>query len=159
MNKRNEIHVNIGEVKLGKSGDILKATLGSCLGLAFLWREQNLFGLAHCLLPQREGTSFEITAKYVSQAIPSLIALMKIKEEDRPKIEVVLAGGGNLMFQLMQQNTNQIGLQNIETAKNVLKAQGFRIKREDVGGQEGRQIFIDCTSGEVEIVKLQEIKR
>ena len=38
LGNNNDIHVNIAEVKIGKNGDILKATLGSCVGIAFLWK-------------------------------------------------------------------------------------------------------------------------
>lgn len=154
MSNKHEIHVNISEVKIGRSNDILKATLGSCVGIGFLWKEKGLFGLAHCLLPESQGTSFMIGAKYVTQAIPSLMALMKIDICESRKIEVVLTGGGNMMAQLSCQNQNNIGIQNIVSARKNLKAQGFNIKREDVGGIEGRQIFIDCTTGDIEIFKL-----
>ena len=157
MSNKYEIHVNIAEVKTGKSDDMLKATLGSCVGIAFLWKEKGIYGLAHCLLPESTEQNFGIGAKYVTQAIPSLIALMKIDKSDVRKIEVILAGGGNMMAQLSAHNQNHIGTQNIEAARKNLKAQGFRIKREEVGGVEGRQIFIDCISGEVEVVKLSPI--
>lgn len=154
MINKNDIHVNIGEVKIGRANDILKATLGSCVGIGFTWKEKGLFGLAHCLLPECQGTNYVIGARYVTQAIPSLMLLMKIDSSESRKIEVVLAGGGNMMAQLSCQNLNNIGMQNIEAARKYLKAQGFQIKREDIGGMEGRQIFIDCTTGGIEILKL-----
>lgn len=157
MSNRHEIHVNIGEVKIGKSNDLLKATLGSCVGIAFVWKEKGLYGLAHCLLPESADQNFGIGAKYVTQAIPSLMALMKIDKSVTRKIDVIIAGGGNMMAQLSCQNQNNVGMCNIEAARKNLKAQGFHIRREDVGGIEGRQIFIDCESGEIEILKLQTI--
>ena len=128
--------------------------MGSCVGIGFMWKEKGLFGLAHCLLPENQGTNLVIGAKYVTQAIPSLMLLMKIDISESRKIEVVLTGGGNMMAQLSCQNLNNIGMQNVEAARKNLKAQGFQIKREDVGGMEGRQIFIDCTTGGIEILKL-----
>lgn len=154
MINKQEIHVNISEVKIGRTNEILKATLGSCVGIGFIWKEKGLFGLAHCLLPEYQDTTFVIGAKYVTQAIPSLMTLMKIDISESRKIEVVLTGGGNMMAQLSRQNQNNIGMLNVEAARKSLKAQGFHIKREDVGGMEGRQIFIDCTTGGIEILKL-----
>lgn len=152
---KNEIHVKISEVKTGRAGDRLKATLGSCVGIAFLWKEKGLFGLAHCLLPFSEGAQTDLGAKYVPQAIDSLVKIMKLEHIDAKKIEVIIAGGGNMLAQLSCHNSNNIGDQNIEAARKFLKSAGFFISHESVGGNEGRQIFIDCDSGIVEIQKIQ----
>lgn len=157
MEAKNEIHVKIGEVKVGRVGDILKATLGSCVGIAFLWKEKGVCGLAHCLLPETNENKNVISAKFVNQAIPSLMALLKIKPENISEIEVHIAGGGNMMFQLSQRNTNHVGVQNAAMAQKLLKDLGFKIKTSDLGGDNGRQIFVDCTSGDVRVERLQQL--
>ncbi|MGA7816957.1 hypothetical protein [Caballeronia sp.] len=43
--------VRIGEVKTAGRDVILRATLGSCVGIGVLWRSRGLYALAHCLLP------------------------------------------------------------------------------------------------------------
>jgi chemotaxis protein CheD len=106
-----------------------------------------LSGLAHCLLPESPTSTTQIGAKYVNQAIPSLLAMMKISKDDISKIEVVLAGGANMMQQLSRSNPQHIGFQNTETAKSNLIKLGFNIKHEDIGGDLGRQIIIDCNTG------------
>jgi chemotaxis protein CheD len=153
IKKIEELHVKIGEVKLGRSGNILKATLGSCVGISFYWPEKKLYGLAHCLLPRAPVATTQIGAKYVSQAIPSLMAMMKISEEDIPKIEVRVAGGANMMVQLARSNPHHIGIQNSETAKELLEKLGFKIKVMEVGGDQGRQICVDCDTSEITIKK------
>jgi chemotaxis protein CheD len=153
----NDIHVKIGEVKVGRSGDLLKATLGSCVGIAFIWRSKGLFGLAHCLLPDAPETTSTIGAKYVSQAVPSLIALLKIKPENVNEIEVFYAGGGNMMSQLAKRNVDHVGLLNIAAAKKYLSAHGFKFKELDVGGEVGRQIFLNCSSGEVYVNRFDKV--
>lgn len=153
----NEIHVKIGEVKVGRSGDVLKATLGSCVGIAFLWKEKDIFGLAHCLLPEAYEPSSTIGAKFVSQAVPSLIALLKIKQENIGDIEVHIAGGGNMMAQLARPNVDHVGALNAEAAKKCLLQYGFKIKSADLGGDEGRQIYVDCARSSVNVVRLQKV--
>ncbi|MDD4976848.1 MAG: chemotaxis protein CheD [Bacteriovorax sp.] len=152
----NEIHVNIGEVKVGKNGDLLKTILGSCVGIAFVWKNKGLFGLAHCLLPEANESTFLIGAKYVSQAVPSLIALLKVRPENIKEIEVFIAGGANMMSQLARQNVDHIGLQNLAAAKKYLELNGFKFREIDVGGEEGRQMLIDCTSGQVSVSRFQK---
>lgn len=149
MLNEHEIHVKIGEVKVGRLGDILKATLGSCVGIAFIWKDKGRFGLAHCLLPDAHEDSVMISAKFVSQAIPSLMALLKIRPDDVKEIEVYIAGGGNMMSQLARKNVDHVGTLNLLAAKKHLKNRGFKFKELDSGGEVGRQIVVDCSSGEV----------
>ncbi len=149
LSNENDIHVKIGEIKVGRHGDILKATLGSCVGIAFIWREKNRFGLAHCLLPEAHEVSTILTGKFVSQAIPSLMILLKVQAEDIKEIEVYIAGGGNMMSQLARKNVDHVGTLNLMAARKYLKEKGFKFKELDSGGDVGRQIVVDCASGEV----------
>lgn len=152
----NEIHVKIGEVKIGKEGDLLRATLGSCVGIAFIWKAKGIAGLAHCLLPEASESTFVIGAKFVSQAIPSLIALLKLKPENMNEVEVYIAGGGNMMSQLARRNVEHVGNQNITAAKKYLRIYGIPFTELDLGGDVGHQIFIDCSSGNVIVKRLEK---
>lgn len=156
MEKLNEIHVNIGEVKIGRSGDLLKATLGSCVGIAFVWRDKNICGLAHCLLPEADESSFNINAKFVSQAIPSLIAMLKIRPENINEIQVSIAGGGNMMSQLFRKNIDHVGTLNIIAAQKYLKQYGLKFSELDTGEDVGRQILVNCSSGEVSVRRFEK---
>jgi len=153
-----ELYVKIGEVKTGHDPTILKATLGSCVGIAFLWKRKGLYGLAHCLLPESPLATNSIGAKYVSQAVPSLVAMMRIRPEDISEIEVVIAGGGNMMTQLSRVNSDHIGSQNTKAALKYLAAHGLKIKKMDVGGEEGTQIVVDCSTGTVSVFKLPKFE-
>lgn len=154
----NDIHVKIAEVKVGTSGDLLKACLGSCMGIAFVWREKNLYGLAHCFLPEGEDETAMISARYVNQGIVSLMSLMKIKKEDIPHIEVYLAGAGNMMNQLIKSNKAQIGKHNADSTAKWLAHYGFKVKRSDIGLDRGVKIHVNCTTGEVEFIRLEDLQ-
>lgn len=157
-NKMSEIHVKIAEVKTGQSGDILKATLGSCVGIAFIWKDKNLCGLAHCFLPETETDQHIIGAKYVNQAILSLMKIMDIRKEDIKKIEVYVAGGGNMMNRLLKSNNSQVGKFNAEAAFKYLDYYGFRIKESSVGSSSGSKIIVDCTTWDVEFQILEDLQ-
>lgn len=150
----NDIHVNIGEVKTGREGDVLKTTLGSCVGIAFYWPEKKMGAIAHCLLPDSPDVIREIGAKYVTQAVPSLMIKMKISREDLDKIIVTIAGGANMMYQLSSKNLSQIGTMNVEFAKRLVESEGLKISRLDVDGNYGRKMIMDCSTGKIEIINL-----
>ena len=154
---RNQIHVKIGEVKTGGGTDILKATLGSCVGIAFLDRQSGRYGLAHCLLPDDPAAVLTLSAKYVTHAIPALIELMKLKSEDLKRIEVYLAGGGNMMEQLNRRNPRHIGQLNFEMAEKILKKMGIEVAGSLKGGDQACSILVDCESGTVEMKRFDKI--
>jgi chemotaxis protein CheD len=146
-----EIHVKIAELKTGHDGETLRAVLGSCVGIAFLWRRKKIYALAHCLLPETENISPVLSAKFINLAIPNLMSLMKISTANVAEIEVHIAGGANMLAQLSRKNIDEIGRLNIAAAKKHLSLYGFKISSENVGGFCGRQIYLNCTDESVQV--------
>lgn len=133
--------VGMGECRVGDSSEVLQAILGSCVGIAFIWKRGGRCALAHCLLPEapRAGDC-GMGARYVSQAIPSMLALMGARQADYPDIEVVVAGGASMF-----RGTHfHIGEQNAAAAHKYLAECGLQVSYCDLGGRCGRQIVIDC---------------
>ncbi len=145
-------HVGMGEVKVGRRAGILQATLGSCVGIAFIWNQGGRCGLAHCLLPESPSSIGMISARYVSEAVPSLLRLMRIKDSERADVQVILAGGAS-MFPARSVGNN-IGQMNIAAAEKYLQQYGMQVVHADVGGRRGRQIRIDCGTQEYSIKQI-----
>jgi chemotaxis protein CheD len=135
-------YVGMGEVKTGSRNEVLRATLGSCIGIAFIWKKGGRCGLAHCLLPEAPGAIIGISARYVSQAIPSLLGVMRIRPVDYPDVEVIVTGGGR-MFRVRPNGLN-VGELNAQAAQRHLAARGLHVDHIEIGGRRGRQITIDC---------------
>lgn len=144
--------VGMGEVKVGSQNDVLKATLGSCIGIAFLWASQHRYGLAHCLLPAEPEQDMRISARYVDRGILSLLRLMGIRKRDYPEIEVVVTGGARMYCH--EHDGKHVGRLNAEAAKRCLRQYGLAVKRSETGGQLGRQIVIHCKEAAVTITEL-----
>jgi chemotaxis protein CheD len=139
-----EIQVHMCAIGIGTGHDLLRATLGSCVGIGLLWRERAIYGLAHCLLPDAPNRPDGIGANYVTQAIPSLLALMQVQRGSHDALEAVLAGGANMVHYVRRPSHPPIGEQNVRTAQQLLEALGVRVVHADVGGECGRQLLIDC---------------
>jgi chemotaxis protein CheD len=155
MNERNCVTIRIGEVKIGAGTDILKTTLGSCVGIAFVWKAKDRCGLAHCLLPESPGSPCQIGARYVDQAVTSLLTLMKISSDDLSEIEVHVAGGGNMVETLSKRPEYNVAAENIEAVSKHLQRLGMAIRSMDVGGELARQMCIDCLTVIVEVKKIE----
>jgi chemotaxis protein CheD len=158
MAEAREIQVHMCQLAVGSGADVLRATLGSCVGIGLLWRERALYGLAHCLLPgDRHARIAEglggVGAKYVTQAVPSLLRLMGITEQASASIEAVLAGGANMVCYPGAPRHGAIGEQNVRLAQQLLGQHGLRIVHSDVGGECGRQLTINCAQHEYRVRK------
>ena len=137
-------HVGMGQLSVGTHGEQLQALLGSCIGIGFIWKNGPCCGLAHCLLPEAPGTDNALGARYVSQAVPSLLRLMGVRQADYADIDVVLAGGASMFGP--RNGRLQIGRQNAEAAQKYLDQCGLHVSFCALGGRHGRQLLIDCAS-------------
>ena len=134
--------VGMGQLSVGTHGEQLQALLGSCIGIGFIWKKGHCCGLAHCLLPEAPGADSGLGARYVSQAVPSLLRLMGVRQADYADIEVVLAGGASMFGP--RNGRLQVGRQNAQAAQKYLDQCGLHLSFCALGGRHGRQLLIDC---------------
>lgn len=137
-------HVGIGELKIGGRTEQLKAVLGSCVGIAFIWKKRGRCGLAHCFLPEAAVPQLEPGARYVSHAVPSLLRLMGATSADLADFVVVVAGGGMMLDACSSRF--QVGLHNAEAARKHLRRHGLTVLDCQVGGTGGRTLTVDCAT-------------
>ena len=135
-------HVGMGQLSVGTHGEQLQALLGSCIGIGFIWKNGPCCGLAHCLLPEAPCADSSLGARYVSQAVPSLLRLMGVRQADYADIEVVLAGGASMFGP--RNGRLQVGRQNAQAAQKYLDQCGLSVSFCALGGRHGRQLLIDC---------------
>ncbi|MGV8869668.1 MAG: chemotaxis protein CheD [Janthinobacterium svalbardensis] len=136
--------VGMGQLSVGTHGEQLQALLGSCIGIGFIWKNGPCCGLAHCLLPEAPGADSSLGARYVSQAVPSLLRLMGVREADYADIDVVLAGGASMFGPDNGHGRLQVGRQNAAAAQKYLDQCGLHVSFCALGGRHGRQLLIDC---------------
>lgn len=146
------LQVAMGEVKIGAQCELLQAILGSCVGIGFIWKRGGLCGLAHCLLPEAPAQVHGIGARYVSQAITSLLSLMGVRESDYADVQVVVAGGAS-MFRGTSPAL-QVGQRNTEAAQRYLRQRGLQVAFCDIGGRTGRHMSIDCAQQSFAITRI-----
>nr|WP_315393361.1 chemotaxis protein CheD [uncultured Duganella sp.] len=137
-------HVGIGELRVGGRTEQLKALLGSCVGIAFLWKKRRRCALAHCLLAEAATPQGEPGARYVSHAVPSLLRLMGATTADYADIVVVVAGGGMMLDACSSRF--QVGRQNADAAIRHLRLYGLNVIDCRVGGNRGRTLTVDCAT-------------
>lgn len=133
--------------------DVLRTTLGSCVGVALIDEQTGAMGLAHVMLPRADekNPSVEVPAKFANTAVPALLKAMGVSSADSARrLRAKIAGGANMFSKIVQAGgILQIGEQNIKAVREVLG--GFRIPivGENVGGVKGRLLVLDPTNKKI----------
>ena len=154
-----EFIVEVAKLRVAGNPTILKCLgLGSCLGIALYEPRARIGGLAHAMLPRFEQGRIKTNpARYVDTSIYVMIDEIIEKGGRRQNIHAKIVGGAR-MFATMGLETMDIGERNIESAKDTLKSEGIPIKGMDVGGNKGRTMSFDLTTGIIEIKTIREDK-
>lgn len=160
----NILNVGMGEIKISKSPDAVIAApgLGSCIGLAIYDPIIKLGGMAHIVLPDSSSINKPGTlpGKYADLAIPEILDQM-IKMGARKRNLIIKIAGGAQMFSFEKGgNVLNIGMRNAIAVKAMLSKEGLTIKANDTGGNKGRTVRLDISSGKVyvKIIGQQEVE-
>jgi len=149
-------HVLTGQMQVGQGEQVLTALLGSCVGIGMIWRQQRRCGLAHCFLP--EGVeSGEDSARYVSAAIPRLLARLGVRREQYDEVDVVIAGGARMLN--LRTHDGAVGTRNIAVARSQISLRGLQVTFQDVGGSQGRRLSIDCDRQTFSVVRIEAARQ
>ncbi|MDR9503517.1 chemotaxis protein CheD [Brevibacillus agri] len=148
------IKIGMADLGVAKPPSKLRTTgLGSCVGVVLYDHIHRIAGMAHVMLPESSlAKSGEVTiGKYADTAIPHLIELMEKAGAQTRNIVAKIAGGAQMFAFLGSSDTMRIGPRNVEACKQALKEAHIRIVAEDTGGNCGRTIEMDATSGVLQI--------
>lgn len=149
-------HVLSGQMQVGQGDQVLTALLGSCVGIGMIWRRQRRCGLAHCFLPEGVETGAD-SARYVSAAVPRLLAALGVRREQYDEVDVVIAGGARMLN--LRTHDGAVGTRNIAAARSHISLFGLQVAFQDVGGSQGRRLSIDCDRQTFSVVRIQSVRR
>lgn len=139
--------------------------LGSCVGVALYDRRRKIGGLAHIMLPDSKAISRRGSpGKYADTAIANMLEEMEKLGSKRRDISAQVVGGA-CMFSIPGATNPrnlpgpclgmQIGERNVEAVKSVLAELGIPVKSEDTGGNYGRTMRFDVSSGKVTVSSIK----
>ncbi|WNQ14229.1 chemotaxis protein CheD [Paenibacillus aurantius] len=159
MKSSNLIKVGMADLQVAAQPDVLKsAGLGSCVGVTLFDPESRVGGMAHIMLPSsdiaREGQLN--LAKYADTAIPELIRLMVSRGASVKRLESKMAGGSQMFAFSTGSDSMRIGPRNAESCKTMLSKYAIPLMAEDTGGNHGRTIEFDCSTGVLSVRSVQK---
>jgi chemotaxis protein CheD len=153
----NEVMVRVADLRAAPADTVLVTVgLGSCVAVALHDPEARVGGLAHVLLPSPAlSRSEENPAKFPQTAVPRLLELMVGLGAVRRRITARLAGGASMFGNISPAGTIQMGERNVVACRQVLEQLGVPLLGEAVGGDYGRTVRLDVSSGRVEVSSIR----
>jgi len=149
------ISVAIGQWAVAAAPVKIRTLLGSCVGVVLYDRVLKVGGLAHIVLPAARG-AVDHPGKYADTAIPGMIVDFdrRFGGSTKPRLVAKLVGGAS-MFQLSSASgTNSglnIGQRNQAAIEQILTDLRIPVLARDLGGEAGRRMTLDTTSGMIAI--------
>ena len=174
-----DIEVHMGHIAVMKGAhNLITSGVGSCLIITLYDPKLQIGALAHTMVPSsaKRDTEYEQRAsahlsseastigqacmvaeqvstkaeetKYVDVAIDRMLKGLQANGAKRQDLEAKLIGGAN-MFPTIA--SDDVGRDNVLSAKDKLKAEGIKIVGECVGGSQGRSIEFSPTTGVVTV--------
>ena len=143
-----ETMVGMGQIVFGRAPDRLASILGSCIGVSLYHPRLRHAVLAHIILPDSQGRAPSAPGKFADTAIPHMLKLLGQAGLTTSSLVAKLAGGANMFG---HNGPLQIGMANGAAVSRALAGVGIRVVGEDIGGDRGRRISLDCTTGDLAI--------
>ena len=141
--------VGIADMKMARGeGMLITYALGSCVGICLYDPLIRLAALVHVMLPLNMETNRKSPLKYEDTGIRETLRQMQGQGAMRLRIVAKIAGGARMFDVPGGGNLGNIGQRNIESAHLVLRKEGVRLLREDVGGTTARTLLFDTESGQ-----------
>lgn len=141
--------VGIADMKMARGeGMLITYALGSCVGICLYDPLIRLAALVHVMLPLNMETNRKSPLKYADTGIRETLRQMEGQGAMRTRIVAKMAGGAKMFDVPGGGNLGNIGQRNIESAHMVLRKEGIRLLREDVGGSTARTLLFDTETGQ-----------
>ncbi len=150
-----EIVLQPGDCYFGDKNTRISTVLGSCVSITF-WHPQLLVGgMCHFMLPKRglkasNEDAAALDGRYADEALALLLKPLDSIGAAHKDYQVKLFGGGNMFPSLLNNNnTDPIGVRNVQAARRLIKQHGFTAVAEHLGDVGHRNIIFELWSGEV----------
>lgn len=139
--------IGIADMKMAQgTGMLVTYALGSCIGICLYDQKIKLGALIHIMLPLNLETGRTNPLKYADTGIRQTIKLMEAKGASKARITAKIAGGAK-MFEIPGGSFGNIGQRNIESVHMILKMEGIKLLKEEVGGTIARTLLFDVSNG------------
>jgi chemotaxis protein CheD len=150
--------LNPGEYYVTKNDECIYTTLGSCISACIRDQVSGIGGMNHFMLPASIGdggwkaAGLGASTRYGNFAMEHLINEIMKNGGLRNRLEVKLFGGGRIIA-----NMTDVGMRNIEFARDYIQTEGLKVVSEDVGDVFPRMVVYFPATGKVRVKRLRSL--
>lgn len=139
----------MADYKVGRAPDtLISYGLGSCIGISLYDPQTKIGGLLHIMLPDsNQSRANENRAKFADTGIPDMLNELIRMGAAKSRMVAKLAGGSQMFAFANASDIMRVGLRNASASKEILKKLSIPIVGEDTGGNYGRTVQIDLSTG------------
>ncbi|HEX3044070.1 MAG TPA: chemotaxis protein CheD [Bacillota bacterium] len=101
-----------------------------------------------------QDTTNSNPAKFADLAIPRLITGMEELGAVRNRIDIKIVGGAEMFLVADRDEHYSVGKRNIMATENTCQGLGLNISAKSIGGNIGKSVTLDLTTGEVHVKTL-----
>lgn len=149
------LKVGIAEYEVSTDSAILTTSgLGSCIGVALYDSTTETAGLVHVMLPSSEEVADGNAAKFADTGTSLLVRAMEDAGANQRTMQAKIAGGSDMLD--FSDSGSSIGTRNAEQVRKTLQNHDIPVMGEDVGGDHGRSLRFEGSSGELVVKSANE---
>lgn len=148
-----KVIVGIADVVVANNPSVVLSTysLGSCIGVSLYDPVLHVGGLLHIMLPDSSIEPVKAArqpAMFMDTGLRALFEAAQDLGADPRRVILCAAGGAQVMD---TSGFFSIGKRNYDALLQMLRAHGFRLHAEQVGGMVSRSMFLRLETGEVRL--------
>jgi len=150
------IEVGMAEMKVSSAPSVMITRgLGSCVGITLYDPVKKIGALAHPMLPDIDKAKAKSNpAKFVNSVIDMMVKEFTSKGCRTHSLKAKIFGGGHMFSTIPYDSPFNIGVKNVEKVKEILDSLKIKIVDDDTGGNYGRTIVFDLSTGVVKVKTL-----
>ncbi len=141
-----------GEYAVSRTEGEIATLLGSCVSVTLWHPEKKYCAMNHFMLPEFPDSKND-KGRYGDTSTELIIRMMSRVEANLKKIQAGVYGGGAVTGHLG--SSTNIGEKNIAMAYRILSEKGIKVVEKEVGGKNGRRIYMDGNTGKVTVRIIQ----
>jgi len=160
------IYLKPGELCVSESEIVVTTVLGSCVSVTLYQKPSKWAAICHAMQPRCPQApqcpdlcppKCKGRYRYATCSVEDMRKRMQ-SNGLRPKdVEVKLFGGAALIGTQSSTSSDTVGQQNVKAAMEAINNCGLMLKVMDVGGNFGRKIIFDTSTGDVLMKRLHRI--
>jgi chemotaxis protein CheD len=143
-----------GHIFLSRGIGFITSILGSCVAVA-LWDKQQHCGIMNHFIYPESAKPWDSNPVYGNIAIQTIIKKMQAIGCKRENLVAQIFGGSYPPGA----RGRDVGKENVELARKLLRHKKIPIISEDVRGQVGRKVFFNGLSGQAAILKVHHLRQ